>query len=533
MPKENNNMQVDIENLFKQNVNDLSSIKELYRKLKEVEKKITEIKYTDTVLVNKLKKDYESLIKTISKDYESLKCIILDENIQAKLANDIKTINSQLDNKVKIIDNMISLEACKIDGEEDYSNAFIRALEISKREKVKIIGSGVYKLNTLVEFDCEESEINIEISGYITPAGSGLHLKNINSGNILINIKNGGVDENNFGIRLDGKGVKAEINGDNYKGTVFLNRSLWCSNVSVNAKKGCGRAVYHAPSDEVKGYLQAFGTYQYIYDFNSKFATKFIRSGDITIMHYENHYTGNDANSLVFDHCGAIHLINVCIGGICTDALMMVNGTTGMTIYNLYCMGEDKKEKITCGISMNQCYIYCHYSRFVSLKNNIISNDESVGRYNFKIISSNNCENVILKNGNVLKGYLTTRLTSYNPTKTIIPTNYIGKDSNGNVIEYFYDDVNNLGYKVGVKDNNFTVNAIAQSNDNGTPFLVSSTGRVNIGKEGGTLGFFGNFGSTQPTINSNLEYTATTENIVDRINSINNALAMLGLVKRR
>ena len=48
MPKENNNMQIDIENLFKQNVNDLSAIKELYRKLKEVEEKILQVKYIDS-----------------------------------------------------------------------------------------------------------------------------------------------------------------------------------------------------------------------------------------------------------------------------------------------------------------------------------------------------------------------------------------------------------------------------------------------------------------------------------------------------
>ena len=86
MNNENNKMQVDIENLFKQNVNDLSSIKELYRKLKEVEEKILQIKYIDSNLANKLKKEYENLKK-----------LILDENIQAKLNNDIETINSQLD----------------------------------------------------------------------------------------------------------------------------------------------------------------------------------------------------------------------------------------------------------------------------------------------------------------------------------------------------------------------------------------------------------------------------------------------------
>ena len=82
-----NSQQVDIENLFKQNVNDLSSIKELYRKLKEMEEKISQIKYIDTKLADKLKKDYEKL-----------KRIILDENIQVQLTNDINDIKSRLEN---------------------------------------------------------------------------------------------------------------------------------------------------------------------------------------------------------------------------------------------------------------------------------------------------------------------------------------------------------------------------------------------------------------------------------------------------
>ena len=87
MSNENNKMKVDIENLFKQNVNDLSAIKELNRKLKEVEEKISQIKYIDSTLTYKLKKDYESLKK-----------VILDENIQAKLTNEINDIKSRLEN---------------------------------------------------------------------------------------------------------------------------------------------------------------------------------------------------------------------------------------------------------------------------------------------------------------------------------------------------------------------------------------------------------------------------------------------------
>ena len=52
-----------------------------------MEKKISQIKYIDSNLADKLKKDYEKL-----------KRIILDENIQVKLTNDINEIKSRLEN---------------------------------------------------------------------------------------------------------------------------------------------------------------------------------------------------------------------------------------------------------------------------------------------------------------------------------------------------------------------------------------------------------------------------------------------------
>ena len=54
-----NSQQVDIDNLKKQNENDLVSIKELYKKIEKLENKINQIKYIDTTLIDKLKKDYE------------------------------------------------------------------------------------------------------------------------------------------------------------------------------------------------------------------------------------------------------------------------------------------------------------------------------------------------------------------------------------------------------------------------------------------------------------------------------------------
>ena len=82
-----NKHEVDIDTLKKQNENDLLSIKELYKKIEEINKKITKIKYINTTLIVKLKKDYENL-----------KRIILDENIQVQLTNDINDIKSRLEN---------------------------------------------------------------------------------------------------------------------------------------------------------------------------------------------------------------------------------------------------------------------------------------------------------------------------------------------------------------------------------------------------------------------------------------------------
>ena len=59
MPIDINKHEVDIDILKKQNENDLTSIKEIYRKIEELENKIDQINYINTKLVDKLKKDYE------------------------------------------------------------------------------------------------------------------------------------------------------------------------------------------------------------------------------------------------------------------------------------------------------------------------------------------------------------------------------------------------------------------------------------------------------------------------------------------
>ena len=108
MSNENNKMQVDIENLFKQNENDLSSIKELYKRIEELGEKISQFKYIDNTLVNKLKKEYLNLEK-----------LILDENVQVKLTKDIEKINSQLTKDIEKINSQLTKDIETINSQLD------------------------------------------------------------------------------------------------------------------------------------------------------------------------------------------------------------------------------------------------------------------------------------------------------------------------------------------------------------------------------------------------------------------------------
>ncbi len=157
---DNNKMQVDIENLFKQNVNDLSSIKELYSKLEELGGKITQIKYIDNTLIKKLKKEYEKL-----------KEINFDVDLQIKLNNDIETIKEKLNNDIETINSHLDTIANK--------GTTVEVLErVTKEEIERQIQDGTLanltiadgsitqdKLSPDLEFGF--NEINDEVKSYL------------------------------------------------------------------------------------------------------------------------------------------------------------------------------------------------------------------------------------------------------------------------------------------------------------------------------------------------------------------------------
>ena len=170
-----NKHEVEIDTLFKQNENDLCSIKELYRKLKDLEKKILQIKYIDSNLADKLKKDYEKL-----------KRIILDENIQVQLNNRINEINSQLNNTI----NEINLQLNTIN--EINSQLDTKA---SKDDVAKISsGTPLFVSSTTEMTDTTKNYVNTT-DGYVYIYSGGSWVKT------TVQYQSTGIEEGSVGTR--------------------------------------------------------------------------------------------------------------------------------------------------------------------------------------------------------------------------------------------------------------------------------------------------------------------------------------------
>ena len=164
-----NKHEVEIDTLFKQNENDLCSIKELYRKLKEIEKKISQIKYIDTNLADKLKKDYEKL-----------KRIILDENIQAKLTNDINEIDTSINTintSINTINNDINVINSQLDKKALQSDLLVERERINNLTK---LGEG----STTGDAELIDGRIGANGTTYTT---IGENIRDIAKGNGILN----------------------------------------------------------------------------------------------------------------------------------------------------------------------------------------------------------------------------------------------------------------------------------------------------------------------------------------------------------
>ena len=368
MSNENNKMQVDIDNLFKQNVYDLSAIKELYRKLKEMEEKISQIKYNDTTLAYKLQKDYEKLKK-----------IIMDENVQAKLSNDIETTNTKLDNidekltnDIELINSqMETIKSYKVnvkdygangDGVTDDTESIIKAIEFCS---TNVFDTGIkpclyfpigdYKITN--DLNISNISLNIEMDGFL------LFNNNVKHGFVLNKCKN---------IELDLK-----IKGDNMSFNDFLLTKDWAENVlglSVGVKLiGCTSIILSATFDKFYGRgIESYGSWQYVggtikgqvgqtWFMKSVSGSGLLNSGignigniyteeicgsyfnvtDLSIQHYENYIPkSTKAIGVRFEECHSLWITTISIGYYGNDYVLALDRCQGFSIQSAFVYGQ-------------------------------------------------------------------------------------------------------------------------------------------------------------------------------------------------
>lgn len=137
-------------NKIKQNVKELQDQNAIdfqqWKKLgKDIEKLSEKIKLSDTNL--------SVLMKKIKNDYEKLKKIIVDENVQVQLNNKIEQ------NKNEIVDNKNKIDYAKIKAEENSAKIEENKNEINKKVNVETFQNTIDEFNTQID----------TISTFVTP----------------------------------------------------------------------------------------------------------------------------------------------------------------------------------------------------------------------------------------------------------------------------------------------------------------------------------------------------------------------------
>ena len=374
-----NSQQVDIENLFKQNELDLCSIKELYRKLKEIEKKITQIKYIDTNLADKLKKDYEKLKK-----------VILDENIQVQLSNDIKEIDTSINNinnDINVINKQMNNIVRIYDGDGSNLQVFIDNLANNGGGTIKFVGKD-YNITDNLTFYIDlisfEGDKNTKLI-FNHDKGYGVHLTTYNNVNeinqTLLHYKN---TKNYI------KGIEFRTNNDNLilikststierissywtiencnfiggdKGIYFHSRS-WCNSIKNCYFRGSNYAIYMDSDGEDYGERinVNFSTFDNlkecaIYNANSSGE---IWIGNCSIDYCIKHYAYAENGSIFINDS---FIEGRCDGNYLDDYWFVVNkGLLKITNIRLIIMSDKTKEIFKVA---NLPYVFSYQSGIV------------------------------------------------------------------------------------------------------------------------------------------------------------------------
>lgn len=287
----------------------------------------------------------------------------------ASLVDDGGSVHNVCDGlKAKlIIKSEINIKqfGAKCDGVTDDSIYIQRVLDFLYNNSLSlsiILPDNVAILNT-VEKDLEHKfRIKIVSLGSILAKAQGvsLNLKGLFDSDLVLNFKDGGNQSlTDIAIKISNCfSSHFDIRANHYEGTVLnvdnenSSTKVGRCSIRLNCSNGCYRALLHGNETN---YMDGFGEYNNITDFNSKFGSIFQNCADVTLKHYENYYQNETENSLSFLnahlHCGVI-----AVGGIAKN-LLFIKSYKDIYIEKLYFCNEDIKlypdgTKVTNGLGI-------------------------------------------------------------------------------------------------------------------------------------------------------------------------------------
>ena len=489
MPKENNKMQVDIDTLKKQNVNDLLSIKELYKRIEELGEKITQLKYIDNTLVKKIKKEYKNLKK-----------IILDENIQFKITNDIETINSQLETMTSefidvkkfgvigdgITDDTLAMQMALNHGGNLFVGGGTYLLSGELKFKSNTFLKGVYgktifqkkEAKYIREADNKERWTVLALIGH---TGSELACENVTIENIIFDGNSGRENEEyikpEYGDAQSGSKLIEVINADNitiknvvsrnnnYLGSAFTS----CSNVNIENFKSlnCDVGICIFKDDKTNREIKNYTLKNIIIDghdmsegisFYNKSYIKNVKVSDVTILNKEK------GTSLLIgtEYNGEYGVVDGQFNNI-----TIKNSAVGLSIR------QYSNNNQLSNINIENCTQGLHISDYSSnnnLSNININNIESHGFYIGTNVYNNLCSNINLKNCN------TSLVQDYKSYITVNGYNNTIKNSS------ITDNTNAKQYVCIIKgnNNNIDIDVCKESNYSLTVFVDADYNNVNV-----------------------------------------------------
>jgi len=219
------------------------------------------------------------------------------------------------------------------DGETDDTEALQRAVDAAIPQGVVYVPANCHvRITDVVDANIDEntaerSRFNMKFDGALKPeAGGRVHIQNGNSAIVDARVQGGSGDvDEDCAFRFTSL-TSSWVNawGENYPGTILRfdqagQERGGVSTMSIGQVRSlwCGRSVYMGPGpdDEEWGFMGGYGQVGDVWEHCPEKAFTAIQTNDLCIDQYENYVDEHNEQGVLLEHCNALWVDKMLIGG--------------------------------------------------------------------------------------------------------------------------------------------------------------------------------------------------------------------------